>query len=76
MKITKSIFGKEDNDIEKFNELDLDERSSKSNSLNFSISLSSLPKIDLVIFIFQSSFLFVGLNLVFFSFLHNHYSFC
>ena len=27
MKITKSIFGKEDNDIEKFNELDLDERS-------------------------------------------------
>ena len=27
MKIPKSIFGKEDNDIEKFNELDLDERS-------------------------------------------------
>ena len=27
MKISKSIFGKEDNDIEKFNELDLDERS-------------------------------------------------
>jgi len=27
MKITKSIFGKEGNDIEKFNELDLDERS-------------------------------------------------
>ena len=27
MRITKSIFGKEDNDIEKFNELDLDERS-------------------------------------------------
>ena len=27
MKITKSIFGKDDNDIEKFNELDLDERS-------------------------------------------------
>ena len=27
MKITKSIFGKEDNDIKKFNELDLDERS-------------------------------------------------
>jgi len=27
MKITKSIFDKEDNDIEKFNELDLDERS-------------------------------------------------
>ena len=27
MKFTKSIFGKEDNDIEKFNELDIDERS-------------------------------------------------
>ena len=27
MKIIKSVFGKEDNDIEKFNELDLDERS-------------------------------------------------
>ena len=27
MKFTKSLFGKEDNDIEKFNELDLDERS-------------------------------------------------
>ena len=27
MKLSKSIFGKEDNDIEKFNELDLDERS-------------------------------------------------
>ena len=27
MKLTKSIFGKEDNDIEKFNELDIDERS-------------------------------------------------
>ena len=27
MKITKSIFGKEENDIDKFNELDLDERS-------------------------------------------------
>ena len=27
MKITKSIFGKEGNDIDKFNELDLDERS-------------------------------------------------
>ena len=27
MKITKSIFGKEDTDIEKFNELSLDERS-------------------------------------------------
>ena len=27
MKFTKSIFGKEDNDIDKFNELDLDERS-------------------------------------------------
>ena len=27
MKFTKSLFGKKDNDIEKFNELDLDERS-------------------------------------------------
>ena len=27
MKITQSIFGKEENDIDKFNELDLDERS-------------------------------------------------
>ena len=27
MKITKSIFGKEENDIDKFNELDLDDRS-------------------------------------------------
>ena len=27
MKFTKSLFGKENNDIEKFNELDLDERS-------------------------------------------------
>ena len=27
MKITKSIFNKEENDIDKFNELDLDERS-------------------------------------------------
>ena len=27
MKITKSIFGKEENDIDEFNELDLDERS-------------------------------------------------
>ncbi len=27
MKITKSIFDKEENDIDKFNELDLDERS-------------------------------------------------
>ena len=27
MKITKSIFGKDENDIEKFNKLDLDERS-------------------------------------------------
>ena len=27
MRITKSIFGKEENDIDKFNELDLDDRS-------------------------------------------------